>query len=297
MYHRILVAHDGSDAAEGAFRLAKHVVARTGARLVVAHVVNELADDGGGSTDPRLQPVLDERTQRWEERLDGLPDPADGPEIERRVLAGPVADTLLDLAAEIDADLVVAGTHGVGSLRQVLFGSVSQRLLERAPCDVLFVRRALALDGSPPAVLVGFDGSDDARRALAAGENLADALGGSLVLAHVAAFEAPFSDSGFLGEDTRQQIRKQLHDHGHELLQQARSSVSLADERVVEERLEGHAREELLAACAKHAPAIAVVGTRGARGFAGLLVGSVTRDLLDYSAAPVLVVRGSSTGD
>lgn len=295
MYHRILVAHDGSDAADGAFRLAKHVAAQTGGRLVVAHVVDKLSD-GEGPTDPRLQPVLDERTGRWEERLDGLSGPADGPEIERRVLAGSAAGTLLKLADEIDADLVVAGTHGVGSLKQVLFGSVSQRLLEHAPCDVLFVRRQLMLD-APPAVLVGFDGSDDARRALAVGEDLASALGGPLVLAHVAAFEAPFSDSSFLGEDTRTEIRKQLHDHGHSLLQEARGSVALADERVLEERLEGHPREELLAACAKHAPAIAVVGTRGARGFAGLLVGSVTRDLLQYSDAPVLVVRAPASAD
>jgi nucleotide-binding universal stress UspA family protein len=128
------------------------------------------------------------------------------------------------------------------------------------------------------------------QRALTVADELAHALDSPLILTHVAALP-PFGGSIYLGEQTRAEIREQLGRHGHELLERARSTVTSPSGRIVEERREGYVRPELLEACARYAPVIAVVGTRGTRGFPGLLVGSVTRDLLDYSDNPVLVVR------
>jgi hypothetical protein len=60
---------------------------------------------------------------------------------------------------------------------------------------------------------------------------------------------------------------------------------------LVEERREGHVSAELLSICAEHAPTLLLVGARGSQGFAGLIIGSTTRDMLDYAQGPVLVVR------
>src|SRR4051794_5929158 len=51
-----------------------------------------------------------------------------------------VADTLLDLAREVDAAVIVAGSHGVSGLRSHFVGGVSRKLLAHADRPVLVVR-------------------------------------------------------------------------------------------------------------------------------------------------------------
>jgi nucleotide-binding universal stress UspA family protein len=56
------------------------------------------------------------------------------------VRVGSVAEQLAMLAAEIEAELVVLGTHGRRGLSRVLMGSVAERMARIAPCPVLIAR-------------------------------------------------------------------------------------------------------------------------------------------------------------
>jgi nucleotide-binding universal stress UspA family protein len=55
---------------------------------------------------------------------------------------GDPAETLLKVARDVSANLIVVGTHGKGPLEQVLLGSVSMKVLRDAPCTVLVVKPA-----------------------------------------------------------------------------------------------------------------------------------------------------------
>ena len=56
-------------------------------------------------------------------------------------LSGAPASTAIDaLAAELDADLLVVGTHGHTGLKHFTLGSVAERVLRGAPCSVLVVK-------------------------------------------------------------------------------------------------------------------------------------------------------------
>ena len=55
----------------------------------------------------------------------------------------PTADGLVEKAAEVHADLIVVGTHRRGPLLRALLGSVSRRVVDRAPCPVLVVPNGL----------------------------------------------------------------------------------------------------------------------------------------------------------
>lgn len=53
------------------------------------------------------------------------------------VVAGDPVDTIVDTAKDKEADLIIIGTHGTKGLEKILLGSVTERVLKRAPCPVL----------------------------------------------------------------------------------------------------------------------------------------------------------------
>jgi nucleotide-binding universal stress UspA family protein len=55
------------------------------------------------------------------------------------VMTGDIADTILEYAAAQQVDLIVMGTHGYKGLEKVLFGSIAEKIVKRAPCPVLTV--------------------------------------------------------------------------------------------------------------------------------------------------------------
>jgi nucleotide-binding universal stress UspA family protein len=108
-------------------------------------------------------------------------------------------------------------------------------------------------------------------------------------LVHVVDARLPLASAPMTG------VVEELRRHGRTLLHEARITVRAPLDEVVEELREGSSREDLVAACAEHRPAIAVVGSRGIGGFRGLLLGSTARELVSHAGCPVLVTRGSST--
>lgn len=60
--------------------------------------------------------------------------------IEERILDGEPAEEILAHAAETDAPMVVIGRRGLSTFREILLGSVTQRVLHHAKCPVLVIR-------------------------------------------------------------------------------------------------------------------------------------------------------------
>lgn len=51
-----------------------------------------------------------------------------------------VANGITSYAREHSVDLIIVGTHGRGAVKQLLMGSVAERVVRTAPCPVLAVR-------------------------------------------------------------------------------------------------------------------------------------------------------------
>lgn len=51
-----------------------------------------------------------------------------------------VADAVCEYCKNVDADLVIVGRRGIGFLKGVLLGSVSEKVLKNSPCSVLVVK-------------------------------------------------------------------------------------------------------------------------------------------------------------
>ena len=58
------------------------------------------------------------------------------------VCAGEAGHEITNLARELDADIIVVGTHGRSGLGRVLLGSIATNVTKHAPCSVLIVRRS-----------------------------------------------------------------------------------------------------------------------------------------------------------
>ena len=60
-------------------------------------------------------------------------------EITALVVRGAIADTILAEAARLDAQLIVMGSHGKGTLAELIVGRVSKVVLRKARCPVLVI--------------------------------------------------------------------------------------------------------------------------------------------------------------
>lgn len=61
-------------------------------------------------------------------------------EITTEVLFGSPESRIVETAEEINADLIIVGSHGYNSWERLLLGSVSDSVVHHAPCSVLVVR-------------------------------------------------------------------------------------------------------------------------------------------------------------
>jgi nucleotide-binding universal stress UspA family protein len=136
MFKTIVLALDGSDGSKKAIPTAAALAREDGARIVVAHVEQDIAGKGGGpivATEDEIQAEI--RKQAEELSSDGLQADL---EVRTITLGGP-AHVIADIAEEVNADLIVVGTHGHTAVGGLLLGSVTHRLVHIAPCPVLVV--------------------------------------------------------------------------------------------------------------------------------------------------------------
>jgi nucleotide-binding universal stress UspA family protein len=116
---RILVGYDGSDASQRALEAAADLIGYGSILSVV--IVQTDAVGAWASSDARSRLQSRHVEARYHESN------------------GEPAQELVAKAAELGADLVVVGRRSRSPLRALL-GSVSSRVVRRAPCDVLVVR-------------------------------------------------------------------------------------------------------------------------------------------------------------
>jgi nucleotide-binding universal stress UspA family protein len=151
----VLIAYDGSEVSRAAVRHAAELFAGRPAVLATVWEPGLAAVQGAmpgmgmgmgtGSPDPTTIEEVDRLAREHASTI-----AADGAEFARSLglVAEPqavpdevdVADTLIDIARERGAAVVVAGSHGISGLRKRLLGSVSRKLIEHCDRPVLVIR-------------------------------------------------------------------------------------------------------------------------------------------------------------
>lgn len=68
-------------------------------------------------------------------------DEMTGVAVRQKVDVGAAASTIVEFAAREGVDMIIMSTHGRTGLKHILIGSVTEKVVERAPCPVLVVPR------------------------------------------------------------------------------------------------------------------------------------------------------------
>lgn len=137
-FKTILVPVDGSESSERAIEHAVVLAQICGAKLKFLYVanINQLAINACLS-DAILEAVTKAGSVILDRALEKVPE---GIEAESFAETGSPAVVIMEFAEAEHADLVIMGSRGLGVVKGVLLGSVSQHLVERAKCPVMVVK-------------------------------------------------------------------------------------------------------------------------------------------------------------
>jgi nucleotide-binding universal stress UspA family protein len=141
---KVLVPTDFSDSARHAFSYGLSFAAEYEAELVLLHVVENLTVGYASDLFPvPMAEVFQEISGYAKAELQKLAEEARkrGVSVTELVVQGKPSAEIIRHAAENEVDMIVLGTHGKGMLDQALFGSTTERVVRRAPCPVLTVRK------------------------------------------------------------------------------------------------------------------------------------------------------------
>ena len=143
---RILVPTDFSGHADAALDYAIELAAPLGATVGLLHVIEDPLAAGMWSSELYSAEIVGLQinlTKDAEERLRRTVAEAGSPLVtEHEVRTGRAASTIVEVAAETKADLIVMGTAGRTGVAHVFMGSVAERVVRTAPCPVLTMRAA-----------------------------------------------------------------------------------------------------------------------------------------------------------
>ncbi|MEW5808905.1 MAG: universal stress protein [Actinomycetota bacterium] len=282
-----VVCVDGSAAARVAVDWAARNAGRRRAHLTLAHVLPSAAMQSWVQVP--LPPSYFEDEQDAARKI--LHDSAEvaraaaGDELGglgEKILSGQPVAALSELSAE--AEMIVVGNRGLGKWESRLLGSVSTGLVHHARCPVAVIRDEDPLIPHPDQapVVVGIDGSPASEHATAIAFDEASRRGVDLVAVHT------WSDAGY------------------ELPDEPWIEAQPEEDMLLAERLAGWQERypdvTVRRVVCRDQPArrllseganaqLLVVGSHGRGGFAGMLLGSVSTQVVQSARVPVIVAR------
>jgi nucleotide-binding universal stress UspA family protein len=290
MFTKILVCSDGSDTALQAAKAAAEIARRFQADLTVLSVVYPAALMMPFSSAPEAAPhmaivrELGEQMHTCIQQTTGTVLEAAGVPFQSRREFGHPVESILSVAGELKADLIVLGSRGVSEWEAIRLGSVTEGVLHQASCPVWIVRGE---ETTFSRILLASDGSAGAYQATLAAGTLAHQFAVPLTiltvleplgpLAHVLAEKAdPESGSRRVREIVAARVQR--------IVEQADIACTICQE-------EGHPAETIVRYAREHEYPLIVMGNRGMSTLAALTLGSVSNRVARHASCSVLIVR------
>jgi nucleotide-binding universal stress UspA family protein len=290
---RVLFPTDLSEGAKRAFPQAAHLADWHDAELHVLNVTGRHRHDYE-ETKERF-PISDDTFAEWLRRPSKSVSGSKWPDLEAlpitqtQVESTEPAERIVAYAEDADIDLVVMGTHGRRGVDRMLFGSVTEEVVRKAPCPVFTVRADADVTPGQAVrrVLAPVDFSDASETAIQHAKEIAFTYGAEIDLLHVV--EEPFyppeyglGSPAFPSKEVLENVEKQLGDLARE---------KIGYEHVMIEAQTGTPARKILEYVDENEIDLVVIATHGRSGIDRVLLGSVAERVLRQSPKPVFVVK------
>lgn len=297
-FQNVLVATDFSQCADTALQQAIWLSRSCGAKLVLAHVLEDLRKAAHSLTyaakidllaadgelcEKEIRQKSDVRLQQQIAALH-LKDL----EISYETLLGEPFVELIHAVQQKGYDLLMLGTRGLSTWKQFFVGSTAKRLIRKCPSSVWIVK---ADHSSPPRViLAATDFSDVSRKAVLQGLWLAEQANAELHLVHV--IDTEDEPTNFL-KDTPPgaSLRDVVNQAAQQRLAQFLESLQTDCARIVPHLTWGYPWQEISRIATLHQVDLITIGTVGRSGIEGVLLGNTAERVLDSCDCSILTIK------
>jgi nucleotide-binding universal stress UspA family protein len=295
---RVLIATDGSAAADTAVELAGNVAWPEDSRLRVVEVVESAEAGFGGGPWPAISlaeagdietALRDHAGQTVDRAVRHLS--REGLTVEGVMPAGRPATAIVREAGSFGADLIIVGSRGHGTIETMLLGSVSAEVVDHAHVPVLVARgRAIRR------VEMAWDGSTSAAcaaRLLTAWPIFGPA---EIEVTSIADVHFPWW-AGFPGPGAPELVPLSLdatdsaRDRHLQMADELATTLCQAGLRAGGVERSGDPATEIVREASSWPADLILMGTHGRSRVGRLLLGSVARNVLHHAPCSVLVVR------
>jgi nucleotide-binding universal stress UspA family protein len=284
----ILLAVDGSDQSYEAAQALAHLAPAD--KLTLLHVLDvpnpaypmlvpEVARDLYGTVEREMR----KEGARVLEQAAAMLPPGTGP-VSKRLEVGSPSETILTVADAERARLIVLGARGLGTVKELVLGSVSNRVLTHAACPVLVVKKPLR---SLKRILLAAQGPDDV-------ELIAHWLSKHPFRMPVEAravtvlpFTQPVWPTAAMIPES---LRKDIVARAQAFADGVAEELDPVHYRAAGEVVEGAPAPEIIRAASRDEVDLIVMGSRGRTGV-GRILGSVSHAVVHRAPCAVLVVR------
>lgn len=290
---RVLFPTDLSEGAKRAFPQAVHLADWHDASLHILNVTGRHRHDY--ETTRAHFPLSADTLNEWLGRPEASDRGAEWPDLDALPItqtqaeAANPAERILTYAEEENIDLIVMGTHGRRGVERMLFGSVTEEVVRKAPCPAFTVRTDA--DTSPHQavrrVLAPVDFSEASDVAVQHAREIALTYGAEIDLLHVV--EEPFYPSAYGYEPTAFPTGEVLENVETQLGNMAREMIGY-EHAMIEVRT-GDPAGEILDYTNANGIDLIVIATHGRTGLDRVLMGSVAERVLRRAPTPVFLVK------
>jgi nucleotide-binding universal stress UspA family protein len=303
----ILVPLDGSALAERALPYVRMLAPRSGAKVDMLRVIPDETKDALFANNPTLlheagatdRPLWMREMCVWdllryhaEGYLDMRAMSLRGGswDVDTQVQIGAPAETIVEVADALSADLIAMATHGYGGLKRWVHGSVTDAVVRGTATPVLVIPESAAEPACEPSlkrIMLTLDGSEFAKQALPLATELATRARAELLLFQAVAppTKIPLGPWPPVGEQSPQRTHacNALRALAGEL-----RSAGIPTRTVV---VSGSTAEEIVAAAVRYQVDLIVMATHGYRGLKRWALGSVASKVLHTTSIPLLLVH------
>jgi nucleotide-binding universal stress UspA family protein len=148
---KILIALDYDPSAQKIAETGYSLARAMNARVILLHVISDASSYSSLTYSPMgfenfnnlnvIEPVITDELLRKtaQEYLDKSKKHLEDENIETVVKDGDLGNSILDVAAEMNADIIVMGSHGRSGLDKILMGSVAEKVLHHSSIPLFII--------------------------------------------------------------------------------------------------------------------------------------------------------------